>query len=61
MSKLATPAVVGVSAVLGAGLALGVGALGVGGGGGTTTTVLRQAPLATAATEAGTANAPTAR
>lgn len=61
MSKLATPAVVGVSAVLGAGLALGVGALGVGGGGGTTTTVLRQAPLATAATEQGAANAPTAR
>jgi S1-C subfamily serine protease len=47
MSKLATPAVIGVSAVLGAGIAVGVGELGVGGGDGTTTTVVQQAPLAT--------------
>ncbi len=50
MSKLATPAVIGVSAVLGAGLAVGVGALGVGGQDGTTTTVVQQAPLATPST-----------
>jgi S1-C subfamily serine protease len=59
MTKLATPAVVGVSAVLGAGIALGAGALGVGGGG-TTTTVLRQAPVAAATASDDTA-APTAR
>lgn len=47
MSKLATPAVIGVSAVLGAGLAIGVGELGIVGGDGTTTTVVQQAPLAT--------------
>jgi S1-C subfamily serine protease len=62
MSKLATPAVVGVSAVLGAGLALGAGAIGVGddAGNGTTTTVLRQAPLATSQSSA-ESDAPTAR
>lgn len=64
MSKLATPAVIGVSAVLGAGIAVGVGELGVGGGGGTTTTVVQQAPLATpSATDAaeGEGGAMTAR
>jgi S1-C subfamily serine protease len=61
MTKLATPAVVGVSAVLGAGIALGAGALGVGGGG-TTTTVLRQAPVAAAtASQSDDTAAPTAR
>ncbi|MCK9249258.1 MAG: trypsin-like peptidase domain-containing protein [Solirubrobacteraceae bacterium] len=44
MSNLRTPVVVGVSAVLGAGLALGAGAVGIGGGG-DTTTVLQQAPI----------------
>lgn len=47
MSKLATPAVIGASAVLGAGIAIGVGELGIVGGDGTTTTVVQQAPLAT--------------
>jgi S1-C subfamily serine protease len=62
MSRLATPAVVGVSAVLGAGIALGAGALGVGGDdGGTTTTVLQQAPMSASAPQAGDAQAPTAR
>ncbi|WP_210492544.1 trypsin-like peptidase domain-containing protein [Patulibacter sp. SYSU D01012] len=61
MSKLATPAVVGVSALLGAGIALGAGALGVGGGDGTTTTVLRQAPVAASSSAAADADAPTAR
>ncbi|MDX8150609.1 trypsin-like peptidase domain-containing protein [Patulibacter brassicae] len=60
MSKLATPAVVGVSAVLGAGLALGAGALGVGGDG-STTTVLRQAPIAQASNASSEEGAPTAR
>jgi len=60
MSKLATPAVVGVSAVLGAGLALGAGALGVGGDG-STTTVLRQAPIAAAANASREEGGPTAR
>jgi S1-C subfamily serine protease len=60
MTKLATPAVVGVSAVLGAGIALGAGALGVGGGG-TTTTVLRQAPIAANAAQTDGEAAPTAR
>jgi S1-C subfamily serine protease len=61
MSRLATPAVVGVSAVLGAGIALGVGALGVGDGGGTTTTVLQQAPVAASTANTGDSAAPTAR
>jgi S1-C subfamily serine protease len=52
MPKLATPAVIGVSAVLGAGIAIGVGELGVVGGDGTTTTVVQQAPLATPSTGA---------
>ncbi|MGX6447484.1 S1C family serine protease [Patulibacter sp. S7RM1-6] len=60
MSKLATPAVVGVSALLGAGIALGAGALGVGGDG-TTTTVLRQAPMAASSSSAAESDAPTAR
>jgi S1-C subfamily serine protease len=47
MSKFATPAVIGVSAVLGAGLAIGVSELAIDGGKGTTTTVVQQAPLAT--------------
>jgi S1-C subfamily serine protease len=61
MSRLATPAVVGVSAVLGAGIALGAGALGVGDDGGTTTTVLQQAPMAARAEGSGDTDALTAR
>ncbi|MFA4928670.1 MAG: trypsin-like peptidase domain-containing protein [Patulibacter sp.] len=53
MSKLATPVVIGVSAVLGAGLAIGVGALGVVEQDGTTTTVVQQAPLANPTTAPG--------
>lgn len=64
MSKLATPAVIGVSAVLGAGIAIGVGELGIVGGDGTTTTVVQQAPLATPSADRsreGTDGAMTAR
>ncbi|MGE4427594.1 MAG: S1C family serine protease, partial [Solirubrobacteraceae bacterium] len=62
MSDLRTPAVIGVSAVLGAAIALGAGAAGIGGGG-DTTTVLQQAPISATKTSSasGEGDALTAR